>query len=112
MNLSPSNIHLHLHPPPEKFDQAVALVKSLMADASQSQSVVAVVTDNPAISKEQYQKLLARAAKLDSSLRAEVNGFLKEQDIARLSDLPVSLLAQFEDVLSSLEESGVAAKAA
>lgn len=111
MNLSPQNIHVHFHPPPEKFDQAVAFVKSLMADASPSQTVVVSVTDNPAISKEQYQKLLSRAAKLDSQVRAEINKFLKEQDIARLSDLPVSLLAQFEEVLSSLE-CGVAAKAA
>ena len=111
MNPSPQNIHVHLHPPPEKFDQALAFAKSLIADASPDQPVVAVVTDNPAISKEQYQKLLSRAAKLDSPLRAEINGFLKTQDIARLSDLPVSLLAQFEEVLSSLE-SGVAAKAA
>ena len=111
MNPSPQNIHVHLHPPSDKFDETLAFVKSFMADVSPSQSVVALVTDNPAISKEHYQKLLSRAAKLDSPLRAEINGFLKEQDIARLSDLPVSLLAQFEEVLSSLE-SGVAAKAA
>jgi hypothetical protein len=93
-----------------EYQQVLQLYEQRTGD--REEQVVEAAPTESFIGSNETQAYIRRASELGTDGRAAIKAFFEAQGIAKLSDLPVSLVPQFEQVLANLELRGVAAKAA